>query len=308
MNLRELTTGLERKIFNNRGLISLATETVNSCEYAYYLRCKDGTKKIFYTSKSRADFKVEFKEGSYEAIFFYKIGSEIVKYNLSFHINDIGELSLEKYCVVEREGFKIDFYNSRSTKTFIVFNATGTTKNQPPFGLNYLIKKGYNVVACLQNNDQYQELSFEDMKEYVAPIIKGHEVYLYGSSLGGYCAVYYAGAVNGTVIAAAPRNSAHPLLIDYSKNQSPYLKEDFKHLNFSDNKTTNKSVYVFYDPYEKKDLLFIESLIKNVFDNLYLIRCDYAGHEVLYHLNKTDQLSEIITAITSNKKPVIIRA
>lgn len=308
MNLWDVTKFLNRLVLDNDGLITLETEEKNGFEYAFYLKHPDGLEKLLFTKNKRFDSKVRYKKGSYKAIFFYRFNSSVVKNEVYFYIDINGLLEIKemnKSCVVDMEGYKIDFYNIGSSKTFIVFNATGTNKKTQPFGLEYLIRKGFNVVACLQDENQYQELSFNDMEKYVAPLIKNHEVYLYGSSLGGYCAVYYAGAVNGTVIAAAPRNSAHPLLIDYSKNQSPYLKEDFKHLNFSDNKTTNKSVYVFYDPYEKKDLLFIESLIKNVFDNLYLIRCDYAGHEVLYHLNKTDQLSEIITAITSNKKPVI---
>lgn len=302
------TKDFRRKVINSNGLISLETELKEGLEYAFYLTHSKGTEKKMYTSKPSVCFEIPFEEGSFKAIFYYKYNGKKIAHKVYFNIDKYGVVDLSELAVsniVEKSGYKIDFYDVGASKTFLVFNGAGTLKNETPFALNYLNKNGFNVVACLQNDNQYQELSFEDVEKYVYPIVRNHEVFLYGSSLGGYCAVYYAGAVNGTVIASAPRNSAHPILVETSENKSKFDGKNFKHLKFDDNKKTDKDIYIYYDPYVKEDSYFIEKLIKNSFKNLHLIRCDFAGHEVLYHLNHTRQLSNIIKSVTNGQTPVI---
>lgn len=304
----EATKEFEKKIFNNNGLIGLETEFKEGIEYAFYLTHSKGTEKKMYTSEPKVRFDISFEEGSFKAIFYYRYNGKKIAHKVYFNIDKDGVVDLSELVVsniVEKSGYKIDFYDVGASKTFVVFNGAGTLKNETPFALNYLNKNGFNVVACLQNDNQYQELSFEDVEKYVYPIVRDHEVFLYGSSLGGYCAIYYAGAVNGTVIASAPRNSAHPILIETSENKSKFDRKNFKHLKFDDNKKTDKEIFIFYDPYVKEDSYFIEVLIKNSFEKIYLLSCDFAGHEVLYHLNHTKQLSRIIKSITEGATPVI---
>lgn len=301
------TRELKRNIVNRNGFIELNTEYVDDLEYAFYLTHTGGLEKKMYTKKPNFCFKNRFVKGSYTATFFYKCKEEVKSYWLYFDIDENNRI-VSKFCrnnVVEKEGYKIDFYDLGASKTFIVFNGAKSLKTSKPFGLSYLMKNGFNVITCLQNNNQYQELSFEDMESYVGPLVKDKDVYLYGSSLGGYCALYYAGAVNGTVIASAPRNSAHPILIKYSNGKSSFDKSKFRHQDFNDNRQSEKKIYIFFDPYVSADVYFIDKLVKTSFTNYDLISCDFAGHEVLYHLNKTGQLSHIIKSITNNEDPVV---
>lgn len=151
------------------------------------------------------------------------------------------------------------------------------------------------------------------MRKYVYPLVENYDTYLYGSSLGGYCALYYAGALNGTVIAGAPRNSVHPVLQDnISEELKKELKVDsfsdqleFKHSSFDANHKTDKKIYIFIDPYVEADVFFVRELIEKKFSDLNLINCEYAGHEVLYHLNKTNQLKRVIEDIVQKKEPII---
>ena len=302
------TKEFKRKVVNRNGFISLETEPRKGLDYAFYLTQSKGTEKKTYSEHHNTCFEIPFKEGDFKAIFYYKYNGKKIAHKVYFNIDEDGAVNLSELVinnVVEKDGYKIDFYDVGASKTFIVFNGAGTSKASTPFALNYLNKNGFNVVACLQNDNQYQELSFEDFGKYVLPIVRNHEVFLYGSSLGGYCAVYYAGAVNGTVIASAPRNSAHPILVESSEIKSKFDGKNFKHLSFDDNKKTDKDIFIFYDPYVKEDSYFIESLIKNTFENLHLLNCDFAGHEVLYHLNHTKQLSSTIKSITNGYMPII---
>lgn len=305
MNLNAIKH-LKRTIANRNGLILLETEELSGLQYAFYLRHSEGLEKNFYTSTSQNCFNVSFDKGDYLATFYYMYNKERVSFRVHFFIDEnkkIIEISLKN--IIEEDGYKIDYYDVGSKKTFIVFNGAGSTKTASPFGLNHLVKSGFNVVSCLQNNNQYQELSFEDLEKYVYPLVSDHDVYLYGSSLGGYCALYYAGALNGTVIAAAPRNSSHPLLVERLKDKSYFGTQEFKHLKFDENKLTDKNIYIFIDPYVKEDVYFIDNIVKNSFDNVKLFKCNHSGHQVLYHLNKTKQLGRIIESITNGIDPTI---
>lgn len=298
---------IERKVINNNGFIEAVTEDVSGCQYAFYLKKNTVIEKVFYSDSSRCCFDHSFTEGVYTIVFFYKNNYDKVSYSLDFYIDNTKTLvDLKKETIIDSSGFKIDYYDIGSEKTFIVFNAARSRKNHTPFGLNYLIKNKFNVISCLQNDNQYQELSFEDFKKYVQPLVKEHQVYLYGSSLGGYCAIYYSGAVNGTVIAGAPRNSSHPLILERLKSKAYYDSHEFKHVGFDENPLTDRNIYVFYDPYVNTDHFFINHFLKTTFTNLKLFECDHAGHEVLMHLNETKQLHQIIMSITKNKDPKVI--
>lgn len=267
--------------------------------YAFYLYFKEAVEKVMYSQNNMAFFDVKKGRGLYRAVFFKKQidGSRIIE-TLYFCIDKKNVVRpVELSVLSDTDEYKITSYNIKSDITFIVFMETNTTKNTRPFGLDYLLSCEYNVIACNQNNDQYQGLSYESFKEIVSPVVQGKKVYLYGSSLGGYCAVYYAGAVNGTVIAGAPRNSAHPSMlnmIDYGF----YSADHFKHKNIIDNPVTKEGVYIFLDPYQSRDVFFIEKFIKPAYgDQVQLINFPHAGHEVLHHINRTKQLTGIINSI-----------
>lgn len=302
-----LISKLERKVVNEDGFITVKTEEVNGYNYAFYLKKDRATEKHFYSRRPKCKFDTSFSEGNYTAIFFYKEeGKEKTIHELEFYIDkNKNTIYSKKQTIVDLEGYKIDYYNIKSEKTFVVFNEAGSLKNHLPFGLNYLIKNGFNVIACLQNNNQYQELSFEDFKYYVKPLVENHDTYLYGTSLGGYCSIYYAGAINGTVIAGAPRNSSHPLLVENLKDKSYFGLQEFKHKNYNENPKTTKNLYIFYDPYEVNDNFFVNNFLKNTFSNLVIIECNYSGHEVLRHLNETKQLHQAIISIVKGLHPQI---
>lgn len=319
------TEKLKREVINNNGFIELKTEFYKEFMYAFHLHHINGKEQVKYSDESKFISNIKFGKGFYRAAFLYKDKSDKRRMDVLFFFigdkNKVEVISSDLQSIldhliepiIEKEGYKIDYYNIGSSKTFVVFNGKGSLKSSPAFGLSFLIKNGFNVITCLQNNNQYQELSFEDMRKYVYPFVKDYDTYLYGSSLGGYCALYYAGALNGTVIAGAPRNSAHPILQNnISEEFKKELKIDslfnqlhFKHSSFDFNPKTDKKIYIFIDPYVEADVFFVEKLIENNFSGLNLINCEYAGHEVLYHLNKTNQLKKIVEDIVKKKEPIV---
>lgn len=283
--------------------VYISTESLPGIKYAFYLRNKEGVVKKGYISENSAFFNILPSPGIYKATFFYKAGVEKLSITHEFYLNDSYKFcSLDGVVVDEGLGWRIDYYNVESKTTFLVFNSTGSTKKAKPFGFEFLIKNGFNVVHCLQDNNQYQLLSFEKIREVVTPLVFSKNVFLYGSSLGGYCAMYYAGAVNGTAIAAAPRNSAHPVLIEKANGVSRYKSEEFQHKNIWDNPLSTFRPYVFYDPHVEIDNFFVNSYLRNAYPDLHDLACEFAGHPVLMHLNRTNQLSGVVRSIVAGQR------
>lgn len=299
---------LERKLAVKTGKVHLITEEADGdAAYAFYLKHPKGMVKKFYKKRSSHAFDIELNQGFYQASFFYKVNGDVVSFKEKFFISRDKEVIGYTHDVIgEGPGFRLDFYNVKSTKTFIVFNGAGTNLNSKPFGLDFLLGKGFNVIACLHDNNQYQSLSFEDFGFFVSNVLKGKDVFLYGSSLGGYAALYYSGAVDGTVISAAPRNSIHPDL-KYLKSDTLSSADEvpYSHKLFSDIPLTSKKVHIFYDPKVKVDSIFVEKSISHAYPDACYYALEYAGHPVLFHLSRTKQLSRVLESVV-NGKPVEI--
>ncbi|AHG65830.1 hypothetical protein [Advenella mimigardefordensis] len=298
----DITNALQRKIELQENGIILSTDGAAGLEYAFYLEHSNGLEKKYYSDNLTHFFQIHPNLGRYTATFFYKKNTTIISHKIAFVIGEQQKIFLiKKANLATSKHFKIDNYDIGSNTTFVVFNGSGSTIYSPPFGLSFLLCRGYNVIVCLQNNNQYQGLSFEDFGKYVGPAVKGKATYLYGSSLGGYCAVYYAGAVKGHVIASAPRNSAHPALITYSPKKNNYNADDFQHKDIFENELSPASVNIFIDPHVPEDVFFLNNYVRTAYPKVNLLEYQHAGHEVLMHVNRIGHLKNIIGAIVDNR-------
>lgn len=285
-------------IIKQQDILLVSVYEINT-EYAFYLSFKGSVDKVFYAENNKCLFKNKKRDGVYQATFFNKKNGEKRSEKIMFTIID-GKF-LQPEVISDTSDYKITFYNLKSEVTFIVFNGAGSNKDTPGFGLSYLLSKGYNVITCAQNNNQYQELSFDSFRELVTPYVKNQKVFLYGSSLGGYCAIYYAGAVNGTVIAGSPRNSLYPILKKVGKLTTDIT--ELKHSELIRNNLTKKLIYILTDPHVEEDKIFIEKYISPGYtDNLMMFYVPFAGHEVLYHVNKINVLSFILDSIVNEQE------
>lgn len=209
--------------------------------------------------------------------------------------NDMFNSDIVCHVIADEENYRIKSYSQGSSIIFITFNTTRTTKESAGFGVNFCLSKGFDVISVSQDNDtQYQFLSREKFLNIIAPYIKGKDkVVCYGSSLGGYCALYYGGAIDCKIIAASPKNSAHP---DFKLKKYECL--EFKHdlkMPASENKA-----FVVYDPKRGSDRLFIDELVRPAFKNAEYLDLPFAGHAVLHYIKDVGKLKSLILNITYN--------
>lgn len=242
--------------------IVLVASEGKSGSMAFYLHLPSGeVLKKGYASSGRAVFNI-CVDGLYKAVFFYRKPNNIVEsVERWFFLHIDGFLKkINDVCLYETKDNKVVYYKTGSKCLFVVFNGTATNKKSAPFGLRFLLKRGFDVIVVYQDNDtQYQSLSGDQLEKIVRDHIKNKRVICYGASLGGYCAVYYGGYLNAEIIAASPKNSAHPDLVAKNKN-SRFSKDLWKHSSIVEAPKSGKNVSIIVDLNYSSDRFFFRKI------------------------------------------------
>lgn len=197
------------------------------------------------------------------------------------------------YRISESEGFRITYHkNTHDTDTvMITFGGLPSKISSKGFGSNFALKSGYDHIFVAQAaGSQYQRLSLEVFAESVQEYLLGKSVVTYGSSLGAYAALYYGGAVNAKIIAAAPKNSAHP-----SMRKRRFSDVAFEHAEIRDNPVSEIPPLLLYDPNREEETGFIESVVSPAYPDAIHYQMPFAGHTVLATMRESGVLKDFIT-------------
>jgi hypothetical protein len=211
---------------------------------------------------------------------------------------DCDAMGVSKEIIADEQGYRIVYYRHavKPNKLIITFDPHGHDIRDAGFGCDVSLESGFdNIFISHRFNSQYQELSLDQFASHVLPFIEGYEVYTYGSSLGGYCAIYYAGAVNARAIALSPRNSAHPSI------SSPL----FSHVSFahSDCVMSPSSMYpptILFDHVQEVDRKFIQDFIVPAYPEARLVDMPYAGHLIAEALLEVGLLKAVVLDIINH--------
>ncbi|WP_367104941.1 hypothetical protein [uncultured Psychrobacter sp.] len=293
-------------MYNSNISVDKNGNIVASTEYkglvAFYLKKNNVVvEKKFYEKKSEYTFKDKFSSGIFSIRFFFKKDDNtIVKYETDLYLFNAKDISLEKVrgkVIKEKEDYKITYYDRNSNITFVTFNGTKTTKKTIPFGLSIAMVNNWNLISVAQDNDtQYQSLSLEEFHEAVKPVIADKDVYAYGASLGGYCTLYFGGCIDATIIAASPKNSAHP-----SIGRAKFKNLKFNHKSFGAIPATSKKVYIVYDSAIETDSKFINEYISLAYPHPELLPIEHGTHMVLQTMLKAGVLKLYVNSIVDKR-------
>ncbi|MGE6386232.1 hypothetical protein ACQKEN_11275 [Pseudomonas sp. NPDC078416] len=208
------------------------------------------------------------------------------------------EESVVKNLIADEVGFRIVHYRHaiKSKKLIITFDAHGHDLRDAGFATDVCIEAGFDhIFVSHLLHSQYQLLSLDAFKGFVEPLLEGYEVYTYGSSLGGYCAIYYAGGIDARAIALSPRNSAHP-----SINDEFFAHVKFAHLDIAETKRSRFAPIVVFDPMQTVDREFIRRYIVPAYPEVRLQEMNYAGHLIAEALLEVGLLKEFFLSIVNN--------
>lgn len=205
---------------------------------------------------------------------------------------DLETKGISKEIIADTPGYRVVFYRQavKPNKLIITFDAHGHDIRDVGFGCDVSLESGFdNLFISHRLNSQYQELSLDEFADHVLPLVEGYDVYTYGSSLGGYCAIYYAGVINAKAIALSPRNSAHP-----SINSSYFSHVTFSHTDLVKSPSSQHPPVILYDHVQEIDRRFIHDFIVPAYPEARLVDMPYAGHLIAEALLELGLLKTVV--------------
>lgn len=200
--------------------------------------------------------------------------------------------------LADDDGYLITRYEGRERSDLLLISFGGLTSGRARkgFGTAFALARGYeHIYVAQEGGTQYQKLSLDRFLEVVAPYAKGKRVVTYGSSLGGYCALYFGGALDAQIIANGPKNSAHPYM-----RKKKYEHVEFTHAMLTEIPRTSKSPILIYDPYRSEETKFIEDVIAPSYPDARHLRFEFAGHTVLNTMKEAGVLKDVMISLIEN--------
>lgn len=208
-----------------------------------------------------------------------------------------------KKVLATNENYKITYYTkgiSKNKKCVITFGEIDSTLEETGFGSKLIVSEGYDhIYVAHKRHTQYQFLSTETFYSIVHEVLADKEVYTYGSSLGGYCAIYYGGIIDANILAMSPRIPAHPVI---DKIMGKIFKnKGFHHNELIDEKVTSKKVFIFYDNNNYIDSYYIDVFVKSAYPDANYFHIENAGHYSARALLLSGELKKIALDFFENR-------
>lgn len=192
--------------------------------------------------------------------------------------------------------------NPQSDKLLICFSSQGGGMGVSGFGTELCAKNGWNhIYVGKAQQSKFRTLTLDNFVAAVSPVMDGRDVITYGSSAGGYAALYYGGIINARILSACPRNSHHP--VNYRR---PLIKklgeeaikkkaEDFYHIvHLSDVPRSAHDPVVVYDRLQPKDHRMVQKWVLPAYPECEIINIPNSGHKPLEKLKRVGGVSHLV--------------
>lgn len=202
----------------------------------------------------------------------------------------------------KQDDYRFIYYKQKQGTKIIVFTfgTIYTSLTSPAFGFPFLIAEGFDHVHVAHGlRRQYQELTLDEFAIIAQPLCEDKMAYTYGSSLGGYAAIYFASAIQACAIASSPTLPAHK-----SAKRFPYEKIQIKHIPIEKFKSNVRN-YIFFDPYDIEDANFLNNILVEACADLIRIPLPFSGHQALRILAEAGLLKETIIKIIRDQPDVL---
>lgn len=191
------------------------------------------------------------------------------------------------------DDFRIAFFDRGSSRVVVSFNHIGVGLNDRGFGFEFLEKSNISHVSVsCRMNTHYQQLSLEEVEKAIRPVRRQvDDVVSYGSSLGGYAAIYFSGALDSRVLAFSPRLLPH----DYMRGYRVHVEGvPIRHPNITDIALSPKRHTVIFDPLNGPDKRFVALFCKPEATDWKFVPLRATGHKTAAVLAEAGKLSGVV--------------
>lgn len=169
------------------------------------------------------------------------------------------------------------------------------------FGTRFALKQGHDTVYVAQTRFAWhQAIDHEDLAALILPVAAGRGIVAYGTSAGGYAALYFGGALDARIMAFSPRNDIHPLISVSEK----LTREKFRHRPALDEvpKSRHRPVCLF-DPHQSKDSRLVHQWAAVAYPDALLHPVFGTGHNTIGALQRRGVLSPMAKAFFNGVQP-----
>lgn len=164
-------------------------------------------------------------------------------------------------------------------KLLVGFGPINSGFDDPGFGEVLSEKIGVAYAAVRQRKGtQYQLLSREVMTEVFGDLHDRYELFFYGSSVGAYCAAYFARPLGANFLALSPRIPTHPLTSLRISTKFPTAGYHHVPVYEGDAPSGAPRQIVAYDPDNHVDSFYVDTDLALAFPELEVHRLPNAGH------------------------------
>lgn len=198
--------------------------------------------------------------------------------------------------LADEPGHRITYWPSAEPSRILLIGFGGPNSGDAERGIGHKLaaRRGYDYIFVSRAaSSQYQDLSLDAFVEAVGPVAADHDrVATYGAAVGGYAAVYFGGAIGAKIIAASPRNLAHPSVRGRRHRDLP-----FRHGDISEQPVSEHPPVVLCDPRRDDDVQFIEEHIRPVYPAGAYLQFPYTGRRILEVLRENGLADEFVASI-----------
>lgn len=187
----------------------------------------------------------------------------------------------------------------------VTFNPIRKGLSDTGFGSGFVQWLGFTHVFVSEGADSlYQELEPEDLCRAIEPLAAAHDkLFLYGSSLGGHAALYYANWLKARAVAISPRLPAHPYFRPWLTAGAKRLaRVPLRHRDLPDIADRALSPVVMHDPWQEADETYVSRFVRPAYPEAWFIPVRGAGHRVARVLAYQHRLKPILSEIFLNQK------
>lgn len=177
-----------------------------------------------------------------------------------------------------------------SDRIIISFGGLPTDIKTSGFGTGFSLRHGWDTIYVAQRyTTQYQGLSLEAFEDAIRDTIRNREVVTYGSSLGGYAALYYGGAISARILAVSPMLKPwRPLGL------RAYHNVEVKHSELWDAPKTPHPPVVIYDRMIREDSVMVQDMVLRAYPEARVVEFEHCGHAALIPIARLGVLNEYI--------------
>ncbi len=187
----------------------------------------------------------------------------------------------------------------------VTFNPIRKGLSDTGFGSGFVQWLGFTHVFVSEGADSlYQDLCPEALLRAVQPLAADHDrLFLYGSSLGGHAALYYANWLKARAVAISPRLPAHPYFRPWLTAGARRLgRVQLRHADLPQVADPTLSPVVLHDPWQEADETYVDRFVRPAYPDAWFIPVRGAGHRVARVLAYQHRLKPILAEIFLNDR------